>query len=509
MRKLNRGLSAVLLLMMVVTLIGAAAPAHAQLGTPAVAVNPDRAGVAVETRVTFTAAGTMLPDVDWIRVTFPERTTVPPSIDRAYVSVSDGVLSYPCTRAPVVSDRSVTVYVPQRPTGLDPPLNIIAGTQVTVVFSQSTGIGSPWLAQSPRDGGRIPYRLIVAVSTPAGTSQESAPYNVFEWLQAGKTEGAAGLAVTVIGGGFTPESGVNLVDPTGQDRQPLVGAAETDAAGRFSMGAVVNEAAPPGEQWVIVQDGNGYRNRAQTGYSTTFTVLPTVTITTLGGVPSPEAGAATVEVGNATLGVGGQAAVDIWVRGVPDGDFGLGAYDIRINYDPTMLRIGNVSGGGPPFDAPISSVAGNYVAVAGFHSSWPGPTGDVRIARLEFTCLKAGTSELVPEIKTLANVNGDRIPANVAKGTIAQAAAAVPSPTPTATAQPLVTPAAVPSPTRAPGVTPVATATVTPAPALTPTPVPGPGAPLNPWVVAGPILGVLVVALAAYYVLARRRRALE
>ncbi|NVM22738.1 MAG: ABC transporter substrate-binding protein [Desulfobacterales bacterium] len=127
-----------------------------------------------------------------------------------------------------------------------------------------------------------------------------------------------------------------------------------------------------------------------------------------------------VEVGNATVDVGGSGSVDIWVRNFPDDGYGLGCYTITVGYDPTMIEVTAVSPGAPPFDAPISNIYADYVSITQFSTQMPGPAGDIRICDLEFTCLAEGETTMVLTIETLANTNGDDIPAVPIHGTIIQ-----------------------------------------------------------------------------------------
>lgn len=49
------------------------------------------------------------------------------------------------------------------------------------------------------------------------------------------------------------------------------------------------------------------------------------------------------------LAPGGSSALDVWVRGLNDTN-GLGRFDITLVYDPSVITVGNVEGGDPPFD---------------------------------------------------------------------------------------------------------------------------------------------------------------
>ncbi len=133
-----------------------------------------------------------------------------------------------------------------------------------------------------------------------------------------------------------------------------------------------------------------------------------------------------VEVEDATLTVGGNATVDVWVRNVPGpSPHGLGSYEMRVYYDPTMVRIESVSAGDPRFDVTYFAIFGDYVSMTAFIWDLPpgqnAPTGDVRIADLEFDCLGAGNTTLTPVIYDLADyMSGNTTPANPVEGNVIQ-----------------------------------------------------------------------------------------
>ncbi|HEU0021681.1 MAG TPA: cohesin domain-containing protein [Dehalococcoidia bacterium] len=132
----------------------------------------------------------------------------------------------------------------------------------------------------------------------------------------------------------------------------------------------------------------------------------------LGGSGPVKAEGATITL-NPTplvLAVNGTGFVDVIV-----GDFtssgGLGAYTLAIEYDASVVRVTGVDEGDPPFaggipDAgnedgggPISSTdneTGEVRLVAFQASQLPGPTGDIRVARINFEAVGASgaTSDL-------------------------------------------------------------------------------------------------------------------
>jgi len=242
------------------------------------------------------------------------------------------------------------------------------------------------------------------------------------------------------------------------------------------------------------------------------------------GVPAARAQGTMLEVGSVTLQEGGNSMVDIWVRGVTDSG-GLGAYDIRVDYDPALVEVTGVLPGDAPFDSPVYGIYGDYLLINGFHVNIPGPVGDIRIAGLEFTCRGAGDTGFVPTIRALLSTSFVDIPALPVSGLVEQVPLESPTPALTATPVPTgmltqtpaltgtATPApaetAVPTATAAPTVTPTQTptptVTPTPMPTVTPsvTPEPGEGG-ANSWVVIGPIIGVIVVGGGAFLMLRSR-----
>lgn len=131
-----------------------------------------------------------------------------------------------------------------------------------------------------------------------------------------------------------------------------------------------------------------------------------------------------IEVESASVPVGSSSSVDIRVKDYPSvpGTFpyGLGAYDIRIDFDPAVIDVTGVSPGDSPFDSPIYNIYDGYVQINQFHSQWPGPSGDIRLCSLEFSCLGPGVTALPLTVQTLADVDGGHVVHSVVIGTITQ-----------------------------------------------------------------------------------------
>lgn len=189
-------------------------------------------------------------------------------------------------------------------------------------------------------------------------------------------------------------------------------------------------------------------------------ILNILMVLMIGSAALIEAQTAIVEIEGDTLSVGGNSSVDIWVKNIPSGSYGLGAYQIEITYDPLQVQITIVSDGDTPFNAPEYSIYNNSVKISDYHSE-TGPTGDIRIAAIGFNCVGPGTSTLGITVDVLADVNGDTINHTTVNATITQ----IGSSTPTST--PVITPIPTPIPTNTP--TPLPTSAL---PTVTQTPNP-------------------------------------
>jgi len=124
---------------------------------------------------------------------------------------------------------------------------------------------------------------------------------------------------------------------------------------------------------------------------------------------------ATVGVEEVELEEGGTGTADVWVRGITDA-FGLGAYEIRLEYDPGAVEVTGVLPGDEPFDAPVYNVEGSGVNITGYHGAVPGPTGDVRIAALELKALAAGNVTFDVAFESLISSYGDEMSATGGEG---------------------------------------------------------------------------------------------
>ena len=97
-----------------------------------------------------------------------------------------------------------------------------------------------------------------------------------------------------------------------------------------------------------------------------------------GGGPAPLAGGgpATVAVGSATVSAGETGSIAIAINDIT-ASYGLGGYDIQIEYDPTVIRIDSVTGGDAPFsERPIARIDNTTgrVRFNAIQLNIPGPT---------------------------------------------------------------------------------------------------------------------------------------
>lgn len=126
--------------------------------------------------------------------------------------------------------------------------------------------------------------------------------------------------------------------------------------------------------------------------------------------------AVTVELAAGLLrpGTGHNGNVQVWVKNVP-GPSGLGAYDLKVNFDPARIKLNSITGGSTsPFDQ--IDITHNLVAANSsgelkfnaFQSARPGPVGNVHVATVNISALTAGQHPFTPAAITitLADVQG-------------------------------------------------------------------------------------------------------
>lgn len=142
--------------------------------------------------------------------------------------------------------------------------------------------------------------------------------------------------------------------------------------------------------------------------------------------PTGTPGATSVELASASLRVASGADIQVWAKNIRD-PYGLGAYDFKVSFDRTKIRINDVSGGAAPFSgvtsnavSPGPSAANNTGTLAfnWFVPSIPGPTGNIHLATINLTALAPGVHPLTLHIITLSSSLGNSIPATTVNGSI-------------------------------------------------------------------------------------------
>ncbi len=102
---------------------------------------------------------------------------------------------------------------------------------------------------------------------------------------------------------------------------------------------------------------------------------------------------------------------------------GLGAYDLRISYDPAVINVTGVLGGAAPFNGSPTGNTGTpgLVLLNAYQATqFPGPTGDIVVAYVVVTAVGTSGSgtALNLTVITLSNVAGGNIAVTPAPGSI-------------------------------------------------------------------------------------------
>ena len=134
-------------------------------------------------------------------------------------------------------------------------------------------------------------------------------------------------------------------------------------------------------------------------------------------------GKVTVEIGSARLPRGGSAVVPITVKGILTDSPGLGGYDLRIAFDPEVVRVEGIKPGCGAFaEKPVANIdnAEGIVFLNGVQPEIPGPTGDVTVVCLSLTATgqPTDTAALELSIITLVDSLGNHIPATDVDGMV-------------------------------------------------------------------------------------------
>ncbi|MEM2261726.1 MAG: hypothetical protein QXK24_04670 [Ignisphaera sp.] len=149
-------------------------------------------------------------------------------------------------------------------------------------------------------------------------------------------------------------------------------------------------------------------------------VIIMITIFHRFSLSSPEA---VVSAGSATLTPGGTANIPITVSNIPTNG-GLGAYDIKVTFNPTVINILDITGGSTPFDAITAKNIDNINGWARFNhfiTATQGPTGSITIAYLIVKAVgSAGSSTNIGiEATSLIDAKtGSEIPRSTSPGSV-------------------------------------------------------------------------------------------
>ncbi len=116
-------------------------------------------------------------------------------------------------------------------------------------------------------------------------------------------------------------------------------------------------------------------------------------------------------------------AIPVTVKGIPAGTAGLGAYDMKLEFDPKVIKVQGIISDEKSFPKPAAVNVDNAKGVVylnGFNSSVPGATGDITLGLLQVTAVgKAGDSTPIRiTVRTLSDSRGDNIAASVISGTV-------------------------------------------------------------------------------------------
>jgi len=136
--------------------------------------------------------------------------------------------------------------------------------------------------------------------------------------------------------------------------------------------------------------------------------------------PTPVSGTI-VQADQGTLVVGSSGQVAVSVNNITDIS-GLGAYDLRIDYNPGIIQLTGVTGGAAPFSGSPTANINNTLGRVTFNAfqTSAGPTGNIIVAYLLVNAVGfAGqVSPLTVTITTLASANGDSLPASPVHGSV-------------------------------------------------------------------------------------------
>lgn len=129
-------------------------------------------------------------------------------------------------------------------------------------------------------------------------------------------------------------------------------------------------------------------------------------------------------VANLVGNIGDVIVLDIEITDITGVSPGLGAYDVRLEYDPDILKATSVLAGDTPFLAPTASNIDNVVGVvtaSGLQATAiPGPTTDTVVVRVQVQVVGFGNSDLdlVLGAAAVVDTNGDNVTSSDIDGTL-------------------------------------------------------------------------------------------
>ncbi len=236
MRTRRRGVALLILTLAVLVflVVMPAAPAAGYVGNVRATATPDSANSPARYDISFTTT-LDVPARGTVTATFPTEATLPPAIGvfSSVLLVDSGGALYPGKDIdPVVDldEGTVTVTVPAGQT--------LRAGNCTLIIQQAAKIRNPSI-------GNKDYKMKVRTSEEGLAAGQDADLVVKPTYSLSTSEGPRGTAVTVIGKGWTPDTGVTIGGA-------LSGTGTILADGTFSV-----EALPQGTEEVTVVDGSG------------------------------------------------------------------------------------------------------------------------------------------------------------------------------------------------------------------------------------------------------------
>jgi len=243
-----------------------AAPAASEVSNVRALATPDSASSLARYEIMFTTTMNV-PAWGTVTVTFPSEARLPPAMDLLSVLLrdSEGALVPDPNRDPdpIVDRNEVTVTV------LVPVGSTLKAGSCTLVIQQSAGIRNPSI------GSKVDYKLRVRTSMENLGAGQEATLVIKPTFSLSTSEGPRRTPVTVIGKGWTPNTGV------------VIGGALSGTGSILGDGTFSVQATPQGSGEVTVVDGSGHDAAVYWGIApSVFSLGPTVTISTPAPTPT-------------------------------------------------------------------------------------------------------------------------------------------------------------------------------------------------------------------------------